>query len=738
MDADAPRPPTPDPRPSDDDGVLVPRPQSPAGPGPQSEPQSEPQPAAAAPAEPEPEPEPESKPQPAAPAAAGGACTMAWQWEGAGRWHSYGSGHTEQLVAAAKAGQPIVVLTIQGKDYTVDLAAMQQTKRSTGWVRAVRQHEPAPADTTTIEGLGDALQLIPLAPPATADCYPVQVKSLTPSALAEVRPQPATALLHQPDAAFKLCAAPDGRPLLLKVQRSTDVAEQIRALPFYAQTQQSLAVTAGNHHQADGSADGTADAARQQLLAVDAGIAALAAGAQAAALTLGIANGHYVPPMPARELVGDTVLSRLLDGKSPREALANSKGVGGGGGVQFCHSNGYSPTSPSYSPTNPSYSPTSPTYCPAHSATPAAAHKGSEVAAAARKKWLRDQSKTVHLAVPLLPAGLAADEDEADVADVATEHVEAGQAQPVAAQQGELHRGGLHVEACRGMTPGGPGSESRPFVNEQIRCIGGCLVLAPHSSYGSQSAAIVVDERKVLLGLATLCDAIADFHSSGVIHGDISPSNVLVIAGTGGGGKFVAIDPLRTPFGSVAPGGTLEWASPEQLVQQPVTASTDVFSVAMLAVALLKGLMFGRVAEHCVAIKEKPDSPPTLHTVKLIERPSLAFSGGSPAGKTVAVLCAALQMDAAARPTLAELRAALVAEAARPRDGGDVELSPVAEAAVATSWTGLRRGFGDGRLYRASASSGPRQGAAGGGEDGSAATATVDSDYFWLHQIKHK
>jgi hypothetical protein len=306
-------------------------------------------------------------------------------------------------------------------------------------------------------------------------------------------------------------------------------------------------------------------------LAVDASIAALAAGAQAAALTLGIANGHYVPPMPARELVGDTVLSRLLDGKSPREALANSKGVGGGScGVQFCHSNGYSPTSPSYSPTSPSYSPTSPAYCPAYSATPAAAHKGSEVAAAARKKWLRDQSKTVHLAVPLLPAGLAADEDEADVADVATEHVEAGQAQPVAAQPPCP----AELLACRGMTPGAPSSETRPFVHEQIRCIGGCLVLAPHSSYGSQSAAIVVDERKVLLGLATLCDAIADFHSSGVIHGDISPSNVLVIAGTGGGGKFVAIDPLRTPFGSVAPGGTLEWASPEQLLQQPVTAST--------------------------------------------------------------------------------------------------------------------------------------------------------------------
>ena len=60
----------------------------------------------------------------------------------------------------------------------------------------------------------------------------------------------------------------------------------------------------------------------------------------------------------------------------------------------------------------------------------------------------------------------------------------------------------------------------------------------------------------------------------------------------------------------------------------------------------------------------------------------------------MATLRSALKLDAAARPSMDELRSALVAEAGRPVEGA---------AQVAGCWVALRRGFGDGQLYRAPA-----------------------------------
>ena len=43
-----------------------------------------------------------------------------------------------------------------------------------------------------------------------------------------------------------------------------------------------------------------------------------------------------------------------------------------------------------------------------------------------------------------------------------------------------------------------------------------------------------------------------------------------------------------------------------------VSAATDVFSIAILAVALLEGLMFGRITEHVVSLRPKPNHPGTI------------------------------------------------------------------------------------------------------------------------------
>ena len=110
----------------------------------------------------------------------------------------------------------------------------------------------------------------------------------------------------------------------------------------------------------------------------------------------------------------------------------------------------------------------------------------------------------------------------------------------------------------------------RPFVLEEIASLGAQVVLKPEplGSNGSKfggGAAIVIDRRRVLLGFSTLCDYVKSaFHDRGCVHGDLTPSNILVT-----GGNFEAIDPIGTSFGEVAPGGTLEWAAPEQLMQMP-------------------------------------------------------------------------------------------------------------------------------------------------------------------------
>lgn len=73
----------------------------------------------------------------------------------------------------------------------------------------------------------------------------------------------------------------------------------------------------------------------------------------------------------------------------------------GGGPSYFPTSPCYSPTSPSYSPTSPSFAPTSPSYVPLTQGTASKRKRISDKAAETRKKWLKTQSMTVHLALPL-------------------------------------------------------------------------------------------------------------------------------------------------------------------------------------------------------------------------------------------------------------------------------------------------------------------------------------------------
>lgn len=86
-----------------------------------------------------------------------------------------------------------------------------------------------------------------------------------------------------------------------------------------------------------------------------------------------------------------------------------------------------------------------------------------------------------------------------------------------------------------------------------------------------------------------LVGALAAAHAAGVVHGDVSPDNVLVTTGVPPRAVLIDFGMARLLGGGAAAGGTRGYLAPELLAGEPPTPRSDVFAAAMVIARMLAG-----------------------------------------------------------------------------------------------------------------------------------------------------
>ncbi|HEY6779866.1 MAG TPA: bifunctional serine/threonine protein kinase/MFS transporter, partial [Thermoleophilaceae bacterium] len=199
-------------------------------------------------------------------------------------------------------------------------------------------------------------------------------------------------------------------------------------------------------------------------------------------------------------------------------------------------------------------------------------------------------------------------------------------------------------------------------------------------------AGALSDRDVARIGIA-LCDALEHAHGQGVIHRDVKPENVMVVAEPAVGSGFAKLadfgvahvasgDPI-TRTGDVV--GTLAYMAPEQAEGAAVDPASDVYSLALTLFEAWTG--------------STPVKGPTpAATARNLGRPLplLADQRRDLPRDLADALDDALEVDPSMRPAPARLRRALArAEQALEDEGGLVEPATLARVGLTT---GRRRG----------------------------------------------
>jgi hypothetical protein len=206
-------------------------------------------------------------------------------------------------------------------------------------------------------------------------------------------------------------------------------------------------------------------------------------------------------------------------------------------------------------------------------------------------------------------------------------------------------------------------------------------------------AGAISDRDVARIGVA-LCEALEHAHARGVIHRDVKPQNVMVVAEPAAGAGFAKLadfgvahvasgDPL-TRTGDIV--GTLAYMAPEQAEGARVTPACDVYALALTLYEAWTGTNPVK-AEGPAATARRLGRP----------LPSLAAMRRDLPLELCDVVDDALDVDPAHRPPPARLRAALhAAEKELADEGGLVEPATLRRVGLATAapraWNLRRRG----------------------------------------------
>jgi hypothetical protein len=183
-------------------------------------------------------------------------------------------------------------------------------------------------------------------------------------------------------------------------------------------------------------------------------------------------------------------------------------------------------------------------------------------------------------------------------------------------------------------------------------------------------AGAVADRDVARIGVA-LCDALEHAHTHGVIHRDVKPQNVMVVAEPAAGSGFAKLadfgvahvatgDPL-THTGDVV--GTLAYMAPEQAEGERVTAASDVYSLALTLYEAWTGTNPVRAGGPAATARRLGRPLPSLADMRRDLPLPLCDAVDD-----------ALEVDPALRPTPRALRAELAAaEGELDDEGGLVE-----------------------------------------------------------------
>jgi serine/threonine-protein kinase len=169
----------------------------------------------------------------------------------------------------------------------------------------------------------------------------------------------------------------------------------------------------------------------------------------------------------------------------------------------------------------------------------------------------------------------------------------------------------------------------------------GSLYIAMERSQGQSLAHVLRREGpmpwpRVMKVLQGLCDSLGEAHAMGIIHRDLKPENILVEeratnrqfvkVSDFGLAKVLAANLRISPVGQNV--GSIEFSSPEQLLDRPLDARSDLYGLGVLAFLLISGVhpfaearTFGEmVASHIQKMPPRlsavrPDVPPDVEAL---------------------------------------------------------------------------------------------------------------------------